>query len=269
MEEQRIAQIRENLDNQINSLEIYKYHAAATNRKIREIEEQKLELVIELQKPLKALKEYKDIIDLICNYKYDDIVIARNQIISMNLTFTLSKINLNITPINTSFIKELVKYIIELNKKVYRLDLDLKHYNNINVEYKIHKHIIDMFNLQIRESILEGYTFHLGKGLSHIRVQRKKRTKANINWEESNKKKNEILARGGIPFNKTTAPDGEQWRVIFTTDEECWIYWNKGKVKADSCTGYAFVPSNGKNGFKSELRKKLKANPLAKLNFDK
>jgi len=269
MEAERIEQIRQNYDNQINSLEIYKWHISRVNKKIREIEEEKLELLIEGQKPKKALEGYKDIIDLICNYKYENIINARNQIIVMNLTFTLSKINLNVTPINTQFIKDLVKYIIEINKKIYKLDSELAYYKNLNVEYKIHKYIIDTFNLNMRTTILEGYTFNIGKGLSSIRVQRKKRTKANINWEESNKKKKEILERGGIPFNKTTAPDGEHWRVVFTTDEECWIFWNKAKARAESKTGYTFIPSNGKKGFKSELRQVLKANPLAKLNFEK
>ena len=115
----------------------------------------------------------------------------------------------------------------------------------------------------------------MGFGLSSIRIRKKKRVRANIDWGTSNKNKERILAEGKVPFNKDSAPDGIKWLAYHTSDYEYWWYWNKAVSNVLHRTVYAFVPTaqSGKEnvklvGTKALLRKKLADNPYAHLNFE-
>lgn len=98
------------------------------------------------------------------------------------------------------------------------------------VDFNDFKKIIDFFNLRMSEEISKGHEIHTSIGIFKVLRNEKDLRISTPNWKLSNEKKKEILSRGGKPFNKRTAPDGEEWLVYHN---EKYIYktvWKRSKM---------------------------------------
>ena len=253
---------------QINTKEIYKFHMDKTYVQLITFEKELLGYKIGKSKLITLLSNHKQVIDKCCNMKYEDIINIKNIYELNRLDFNLAKINIFQENVNPSTIKSLASLILEVNKNIKDKEAKVLFLQNNSLAYVVYKQIIDSFNVRIIDKILEGYSFTMGYGLSDLKIRKKKRTKANIDWGKSNALKELILSRGGTPYNKETAPHGENWFVYFTSDYEYWWFWAKPQASAiPNYTLYAFTPSNGINGAKAKLRNLLKKNDFAKLNF--
>lgn len=132
------------------------------------------------------------------------------------------------------------------------------------ISIEIYKYVIKTFNKRIVEKILEGYKFNLGANLGFIAIKRLKRNhnRLSINWGASKKLKKEIIERGGIPYNKETAPDGEKWFVYYTDDYKHLWFWKRSWCTVKNKSFYAFRPTTGKSGNIKKLVKYIKDNPF-------
>ena len=159
----------------------------------------------------------------------------------------------------------ILKQRLELKRSV---GLMLKHLTELTDEIISEtefRFILQEFNSNIADEIIKGYHFNPGNYIGLIRIKKKKRVGKNVNWGDSNKKKAEILARGGIPYNKETAPDGEEWLVYFISEYAYWWYWNKGNCRLTNKSIFSFTPMFAQKGNLSKYRKN---NPLAELKYD-
>lgn len=98
--------------------------------------------------------------------------------------------------------------------------------------------ILKTYNDRIIHSVLKGNTFPMGQ-LGSLSVTRKPRlfhldesvgviTK-NINWHESNKKRQELIDQGITPYDKNTAPDGVKWFIYHDEPYTYWYKWIRSK----------------------------------------
>lgn len=130
--------------------------------------------------------------------------------------------------------------------------------------------ICEQFNIQIVEMILEGGVFTMGSNMSNLSIRRIERnpSKPTIDWWESNKYKQELLAKGEKLFDSNTG-EGVKWFIYYTDPWYCKFHWEKHRCKIPNKTAYRFTPTRGVKGNKEKLTKLLKEDELAYLRFKK
>lgn len=136
------------------------------------------------------------------------------------------------------------------------------------VTKEVYKALCEEFNIMIVDFMLEGGVLNLRSNMSYISIKRIGRNPANptIDWGESNKYKQELLAEGKELYSETN-PDGVKWFIYYTDKWYCKFHWEKGKCKIPNKTAYKFTPSRGLKGNKEKLINLLKSDDLAYLRF--
>ena len=109
----------------------------------------------------------------------------------------------------------------------------------------------------------------MGNNLSTLSIRRIERnpSKPTIDWWESNKYKQELLAEGKRLYDAESG-EGEKW-FIYYTDPGTQIHWQKSRCKLANKTAYRFTPTRGIKGNKEKLTALLKSDDLAYLRFKK
>lgn len=126
------------------------------------------------------------------------------------------------------------------------------------------------FNSGIVDLMLKGQDFNMGFNLGYLgirRVDRDPRYPA-IDWAESKKYKEELLAAGTSLYDKDTGK-GVKWHVYFTNSYYCRFFWTKGLSSVKNKSGYRFDFTRGVKGNKEKLKRLLQSNDIAYLNFKK
>jgi hypothetical protein len=138
------------------------------------------------------------------------------------------------------------------------------------IETRLFKQICEEFNMLIVDGILEGSEFSMGSNLSTISIRRIERnpSKPTIDWWESNRYKQELLAQGKELFDVSTG-QGEKWFIYYTDPWYCKYHWQKSRCKISNKSAYRFTPTRGIKGNKEKLTKLLKEDDLAYLRFRK
>lgn len=122
----------------------------------------------------------------------------------------------------------------------------------------------------MEEIILEGGELNLGNNLSTLCVGRFRRNPKNkmVNWAESYKLRDELLAEGKELYDKETG-EGEKWLVYYTHEWVCRFYWRKEKCIIANKSVYQFRATRGKMGNKTRLKEILNNDDMAYLRFRK
>jgi len=138
------------------------------------------------------------------------------------------------------------------------------------IETRLFRQICEEFNMLIVEHILDGGEFSMGSNLSTLSIRRIERnpSKPTIDWWESNRYKQELLAKGKELFDVSTG-QGEKWFIYYTDPWYCKYHWQKSRCKISNKSAYRFTPTRGIKGNKEKLTKLLKDDDLAYLRFRK
>jgi hypothetical protein len=250
----------------VNSPQLHEWYILKTDAQLKVIEKELQTNTASRKVIVNLISEHKTVIELCCNYSYDELITTSNFLVLYHLKFDLSRVNLTQNNVNVSSITSLVNILIKTNKLIKTSTQKLIELQNSAVAFCVYKDAIDTFNIQLVDKILEGYSFNIGHNLRTIRIIKKERKRANINWNESNKVKALLIEQGKTPYNKETAPDGEKWLVYFTSDCEYWWYWNKSTPVPPypNYRVYSFVPTRDA---KIKLRQTLNSNTYAHLNY--
>ena len=138
------------------------------------------------------------------------------------------------------------------------------------IETRVFKEICEEFNMHVVNVILDGGEFGMGSNLSTLSIRRIERnpSKPTIDWWESNKYKQELVAQGKELYNAETE-EGEKWFIYYTDPWYCKYHWQKSRCRIPNKTAYRFTPTRGAKGNKEKLTKLLKEDELAYLRFRK
>ena len=134
------------------------------------------------------------------------------------------------------------------------------------IETRLFKQLCEEFNMLVIEDILNGKEFNMGSNLSTLSIRRIERnpSKPTIDWWESNKYKQELLAEGKKLYNAETG-EGEKWFIYYTDPVLQMSLAEAGaKYQQDSLW---FTPTRGAKGNKEKLTRLLKKDDLAYLRF--
>ena len=145
----------------------------------------------------------------------------------------------------------------------------VKHVEN-PIETRLFKHLCEEFNMQVIDMILDGKEFSMGNNLSTLSIRRIERnpSKPTIDWWESNKYKQELLAEGKQLYSAESG-EGEKWFIYYTDPWYCKYHWLKSRCKVPNKTAYRFTPTRGAKGNNEKLTHLLKRDDLAYLRFKK
>lgn len=128
--------------------------------------------------------------------------------------------------------------------------------------------LIQEFNLEVVNRLLEGEAFNMRNHLSNICIKRMQRNPSSptVDWWESLRYKQELLQEGKELYSEDN-PEGNKWFIYYTDPWYCKYHWEKHRCKIPNKSAYRFTPSRGLKGNKEKLTKLLKNNELAYLRF--
>ncbi len=134
------------------------------------------------------------------------------------------------------------------------------------VDYAVFKEILERLFKKLAKKIIHGYKFTIGHGIGLIEVIKVARTfstnedgvpKVAIDWGASNKRKEELIDQGRVPYNGKTAPNGVKWLIFHTALSYCrWKWYKKSYHMIPNITTYTFKPTYTN---KRELARYIKA----------
>lgn len=216
-----------------------------------------------------ALKTYKNYIDRECSIDYNILVIApsnnikgslRDRVVVDEVLYTKEAFLTYLNLYYTSF-KRLQKH------KEY-----IKTLKNQVVDYSTYKLIIKKFNLKISYAIVfNQYIFNLGYGLGVVQAIRKVLKNPGVDWNRSNKKKQQLIDKGLIPYYKEEEKEyeergetyeGVEW-LIKHSKENVWIVHLYENVKTYK---FQLIKSNVSLSLKyylNQLKQSKEYNPKA------
>lgn len=153
-------------------------------------------------------------------------------------------------------IRRNLNVIVEINRSLIKVDLELEELNSNSIDENVFRNIIANFNNKLSDEIVyKGYLFKIGRGLGVVRIKRilcDKRIKKRINWNESNKRRKELLLQGELPFQVLTRDEnrkaltdngGVPWFVYFEGDFDYLWHWSKNRNIVLNSAYYKFRPT--------------------------
>lgn len=212
-----------------------------------------------LKLAIKELEEISPFLVSICNITITEFLAITSYKKLNGIKFNKENQYYDITFRRVKNYKTIIKKICELNEKLKQLKTHL-------ITKKQYKSIIKTYNqFAVSQIIYKGVRFSFKK-LGVFYIKRKLNKKFNrINWAESKKQKEEILKRGGTPYDKYKAPEGEKWLVKVIEDYSCWFTWSKYSCNIKNNKDYHFKPTKGNI---TNLQNFRKADPLNELIYE-
>lgn len=173
-------------------------------------------------------------------------------------------------------IYKITNTLIAVNK-LYRRKLNsLVEIKKNKVTEVIFKDIIYTFNqILIKDELLKGEIFRV-PNLGLIAVVRKTRSekKKVINWNASNKYKQQLIEEGKLPREYTRDNKGNiisdnggvDWLITFSEPYSYWLFWNRfKKLGFQNASLYSLVPA--RTGFKIPMNEVIRNNKMSHLIF--
>lgn len=214
----------------------------------------------------KELFRNKRIIENYLSISYDDVLALVNYKDSKTIKYPIIAVFFEGKRINFTAIKLYIDNYTIVNRAVKQLKERLTNLKDNKVSEDIFRFIFKKGNSLIIDKIVyENYTFTPLATFGSIGITANSSNKKRVNWGESDKKKEEILARGGTPFSKDN-PDGEKW-MIYHEGLDFFINWNRSysaRTYNPILNDYAYKPARGNFGIVSKFNKVKKDKEKAK-----
>ena len=134
--------------------------------------------------------------------------------------------------------------------------------------YRKFRDVCELFNKKAVKKLLEGKRIFMKNRLGYLQIIRIPRNynRPRVNWGESYKYRDELLAEGKKLYDKDSG-EGHKWLVYYTDDFFVRFHWSKKNCSVKNKTFYRFDPTRGKVGAKEQLAELLSNDDLAYLNF--
>ncbi len=161
--------------------------------------------------------------------------------------------------VNCNALLMYIQKYIHFNSKVNTVNIKVRALKKQILPYTVYKAVITGFNKRIASKIVNNnYEFNLIPSFGSISVVRTESLKKKVNWGASDKKKAEILAKGGIPYLKAEAENtpnykGEKW-LVYHPLINFYFYWKKYKKYRAYVKDFTYKPARGKVSIVKQLQ---------------
>ena len=140
------------------------------------------------------------------------------------------------------------------------------------IPYDLFRDICEKYNMEAMNRVLQGETLPLGFGLATLSIVRIERDYSNpaVDWKSTMENKERLLTEEGYDeedlYSKDN-PEGIKYFIYHTDDWYARFYWQKSRCRVPNKSAYAFRATRGDKGNKTKLKKRLREEDLAHLDF--
>lgn len=208
---------------------------------------------------LELIEKFKREINKYSNLDYDTIIKAKTINVLDGVEFKKAfnngkEINFNIIKL---YIEKYITHSVALNKAT-KYEKDIK---NKIVKAVIYKKIINKFNVKVIDKIIyDNYYFSINPLFGSIGVVQNENKNKRPDWGRSNKLRQQIIDKGGIPYLKDEAEKdpnykGEEW-LIYHPAIDFFVQWHTKYIakKFNPVLGdYKYKPARGKTSIVTKL----------------
>ena len=130
-----------------------------------------------------------------------------------------------------------------------------KNNKDTDITYPLYRSVLESFNTELADTLLNGAVFNMGNRLGTLRVKKINRNpnSRTIDWNET---------------KKMWAEQGEKDGYVYWTDPTYYRWaWDKCKALVKNKSAYRFDPTGGKKGLKRMLTDRLRKDPFASQNY--
>ena len=204
---------------------------------------------------LTNLDKYIELFGTRCNITLDNMKILANPNTIIKINYDISPILAAKLNINKQTIDKVLEPLVLVNQQIKLIKNRITQIEKNNISFEEYEFIIKKFNTKLTEKIIQGYIFKTCFGVQ-LQIIKRKRLKANIDWNESNKIKKQLLLENKEVYNKETNPNGVKWFSFHTSDYVYYWYWKKNDCVLKNQVLYSFLPVRGsKNNVVGDLVK--------------
>jgi len=251
------------------------------------IENINLKLIKVLEENVKYQESHAQLKELLMTYgtsiqKYssftlEDILKTTDTNFVQSLRFPLSPVYKDGKQINFKAIKLYIEKYIWCNNVIVSNNKKVTQYKEELISFSLYNRIISEFNSKIIDKIINNnYLFNSVPSFGAIGVIKNFNERKRPNWGESNKKKAEIIARGGIPYIKADAESvedykGEKW-LSYHPSLDFYLHWHTkwiSKKLNPFLKDYTYKPARGKNSIVSKLQNVKQNRDTAKALYNR
>lgn len=164
----------------------------------------------------------------------------------------------------SSIANNIIKYINAV-KKIYIYDLKINAaYNRRKVTFAVYKDIVKKFyRYGVHKCVLEGYAYKFADNLGYLIINKWKIPKEEIingsrkkvDYNKTNAKRKELLAKGGIPYNKEDAEIARQKGIKYN-GEKYIVYKNHSDIYEITIVGKSDCIFKRASSIREPLRNK-------------
>jgi len=208
------------------------------------------------------LISHKDTINIYSNKKFNVILTYTSAIKGNTIKFPIAPVYQNGKAINFRAIKLYIEKYIEYNNLLETNKKRINRYKEELITYNLYARIINDFNNKVIDKIIyNNYAFTGIPSFGTIFVIQNYNERLRVNWGESNKLKEEILERGGIPYIKADAEKdvnykGEHW-LSYHPSLDFFLHWHIKWITRELnpfIKDYMYKPARGVKSIVSKLQ---------------
>jgi len=201
------------------------------------------------------------ILTLYTNVSLNDILNSKDKNFIYKVKFPSEKLYINGKEINFKAVKLYTERYLHINNICNTLSNKINILKKQIIDFSLYLKIVKSFNTKvINEIVNNNYKFNIVPSFGAISVIKNENHRKRVNWGESNKKKKEILERGGIPYVKADAESienyqGEEW-LSYHPPIDFFLHWHvKSRILPiyNYLKDYKYTPARGTTSIVTKL----------------
>ncbi len=220
----------------IGTKELFEFYKEEQKKETLKINKDLQNLETQRQDCIRNIEKYSTLVDRFWNFKCKEHYKDTTEIVFPEPEdVSVAFVNYQIDEVKKHFL-----VLVNLNNQVEE-KFQLKAKKTGITSYKTYAKILDEFNKRLVDELIKGYHLNLTT-FGKVGIQKKKRKGMNIDWNESNKRKAQLIAEGKTPYKilgydenkKPISNGGEEYRSYHTGQYHYWLAWNRtGSVLKD------------------------------------
>ena len=241
---------------------IYELYIEHINFSLKKLLQDIVEHTENHKKLKKLLTSYENSINTYSNHTLEEILSITNIRKVNTITFPRTTVYKQGKAINFKAIKLYIEKYVWYNTIIVSLNKKIDKHNKELINFKVYSNIINKFNTKVIDKVVnKNYFFEAVPSFGALSVIKNHNERNRVDWGKSNKKKKEIIAKGGIPYIKADAESnenykGEKW-LFYHPIIDFFLHWHTKWITIELnpfIKDYKYTPARGVNSIVTKLQ---------------